>query len=258
MKQEWMRIISQKELAPKIFQLTLMGELVSKMNIPGQFIHIKIPREDLLLRRPISLNQINPIEKQCTVIYRVEGIGTSYLSKMNVGEKLDVMGPLGNGFEVNQVQRDQVAFIIGGGIGIPPMYELAKQLKNKGVKVVHFLGYASKEVAYFQEEFKNLGETFFATDDGSFGIKGTVSDLLVTELNHQKPDVVYACGATGMLKAVKTIFESVTPNVFLSMEQRMACGMGACYACVCHVPDKATSVKVCDEGPVFNASEVIL
>lgn len=258
MKQEWMRIVSQEQLAPKIFKLTLMGDLVSKMNTPGQFIHIKIPREDLLLRRPISLNQMNQTMKQCTIIYRVEGVGTSYLSQMNVGEKLDVMGPLGNGFDVNQVNRGQVVFIVGGGIGIPPMYELAKQLKNKGVNVIHFLGYASKEVAYFQEEFMTLGQTFFATDDGSLGVKGTVGDLLVTELSKQKPDVVYACGATGMLKTVKTIFEPITPNVFLSMEQRMACGMGACYACVCHVPNKNTSVKVCDEGPVFNASEVIL
>lgn len=260
MKQEMMTIVSQQQLAPRIFQLTLTGKLVNEMGKPGQFIHIKVPREDLLLRRPISINQIDRAQQTCTIIYRTEGDGTQVFSKMTAGEQLDVMGPLGNGFDVDCLNSGQKAFVIGGGIGIPPMYELSKQLKQKGVEVIHFLGYASKEVAYFQDEFIALGDTRFATDDGSFGVEGNVGNLLLEAIKKEQPDAVYACGANGMLKMIAEVFDD-NPNVFLSLEQRMACGMGACYACVCHVPDDETgtkSVKVCDEGPIFRASEVVL
>lgn len=260
MKQEMMTIVCQKQLAPRIYQMTLTGELVKEMKIPGQFVHIKVPRADLLLRRPISLNQIDIENKTCTIIYRVEGDGTRVFSEMIAGEKLDVMGPLGNGFDVSGLKEGQKAYVVGGGIGIPPMYELSKQLNERGVEVVHFLGYASKEVAYFQDEFSALGNTYFATDDGSLGVHGNVGHLLKDAVKNEQPDVVYACGANGMLKAVAEIF-SDKKDVFLSMEQRMACGMGACYACVCHVKEDETgtkSVKVCDEGPIFRASEVVL
>lgn len=260
MKQEMMTIVSQKQLAPRIFQLVLKGNLVDEMGRPGQFIHIKVPREDLLLRRPISLNQINKKAKTCTIIYRVEGEGTKIFSELVVGNTLDVMGPLGNGFPINSVEAGQLAYIIGGGIGIPPLYELSKQLTEKGVHVVHFLGYVSKEVSYFKEEFTSLGDTRFATDDGSLGVHGNVGNLFLDAIKDEQPDVVYACGANGMLKTVEQLF-TTNPNVFLSLEQRMACGMGACYACVCHVRDDETgvkSLKVCDEGPIFRASEVIL
>lgn len=260
MKQELMTIVSQKQLAPRIFQLVLSGELVNEMEKPGQFLHIKVPREDLLLRRPISINEIDKKAKTCTIIYRVEGNGTRYFSELTLGQKLDVMGPLGNGFPIESVQSGQLAYVVGGGIGIPPMYELSKQLNKKGVKVVHFLGYASKDVAYFQEEFIVLGDTRFATDDGSLGVHGNVGNLLLEATKKDKPDVVYACGANGMLKTVAQLFKD-NPNVFLSLEQRMACGMGACYACVCHVQNDETgtkSFKVCDEGPIFRANEVVL
>ena len=260
MKQEMMTIVEQRQLAPRIFQMTLTGELVKEMGTPGQFIHIKVPREDFLLRRPISLNQINKEEQTCTIIYRTEGDGTLHFSKMSAGEKLDVMGPLGNGFDLSFLTAGQTVYVVGGGIGIPPMYELSRQLKEKGVKVIHFLGYASKDVAYFQKEFIDLGETRFATDDGTLGVHGNVGNLLLEVAEEEQPAAVYACGANGMLKAVSQIFPD-NPNVFLSMEQRMACGMGACYACVCHVADDDTgvkSVKVCDEGPIFRATEVVL
>lgn len=260
MKQELMTIVSQKQLAPRIFQLVLSGELVNEMEKPGQFLHIKVPREDLLLRRPISINEINKAAKTCTIIYRVEGDGTRYFSELTSGQKLDVMGPLGNGFPIESMQAGQVVYIVGGGIGIPPMYELSKQLNQKGVKVIHFLGYASKEVAYFQNEFMALSDTHFATDDGSLGVHGNVGNLLLDAIENEQPDAVYACGANGMLKTVAQLFTD-NPNVFLSLEQRMACGMGACYACVCRVPEDETgtkSLKVCDEGPIFRANEVVL
>lgn len=260
MKQEMMTIVEQEQLAPRIFRLTLTGELVNEMGIPGQFLHIKVPREDLLLRRPISINQINKEDKTCSIIYRTEGDGTLHFSKMTAGEQLDVMGPLGNGYDLSFLNPGQKVFVVGGGIGIPPMYELSRQLRQKDIEVIHFLGYASKEVAYFQEEFIALGDTRFATDDGSFGIEGNVGNLLMEAMKDETPAAVFACGANGMLKTVAQLFEE-NPNVFLSLEQRMACGMGACYACVCHVADDETgtqSVKVCDEGPIFRAKEVVL
>lgn len=260
MKQEMMTIVSQKQLAPRIFELVLSGQLVQEMKTPGQFLHIKVPRADLLLRRPISLSQINQEKGECTIIYRVEGDGTKVFSEMNPGEQLDVMGPLGNGFSYDFLEKDQVAFVIGGGIGIPPMMELSKRLTAQGVKVIHFLGYASKEVMYYQEEFMAQGECRFSTDDGTYGIHGNVGNLLLDAVQEIAPDAVYACGANGMLKMVDQLFPD-HPNAYLSLESRMACGMGACYACVKHLQDDETgskSVKVCDEGPVFPTGKVVL
>lgn len=259
MKQELMEITEQHQLAPKIFEMTLKGELVQEMKIPGQFIHMRVPRGDLLLRRPISLNAIDRAAGTCRIIYRIEGDGTKVFSEMQVGEKIDVMGPLGNGFSLEGLNAGDEVFVVGGGIGIPPLYELSRQLIDHGIRPIHFLGYASKEVAYYQKEFEALGETWFATDDGSFGVHGNVGNLLKEALPKTQPKAVFACGATGMLKAVEGLFPD-HPNVQLSLESRMACGMGACYACVCHLKDDETgekSVKVCEDGPVFQAGEVI-
>ena len=241
MKQEMMTIVRQQELAPRIYELVLTGELVKEMSTPGQFLHIRVPRSDLLLRRPI--------------IYRVEGDGTRYFSEMSAGDQLDVMGPLGHGFEIDSLNAGDTAFIVGGGIGVPPLYQLSKELKAKGVKVIHFLGFGTQEVVYYADEFQALGETRFSTDDGTLGIQGNVGNLLLAE--ERQPDAVFACGNNGLLKTVEQLYSEVA-NVQLSLESRMACGMGACYACVCHVPeDENKSVKVCEDGPVFQAGEVI-
>ncbi|WP_376717072.1 dihydroorotate dehydrogenase electron transfer subunit [Enterococcus dongliensis] len=255
MKQEVMTIVRQKELAPKIYELVLTGELVKEMSMPGQFLHIRVPRSDLLLRRPISINQYDQDEKTCTIIYRVEGEGTKCFSELSAGDQLDVMGPLGHGFEIDELHAGDTAFIVGGGIGVPPLYQLSKDLTAKGVKVVHFLGFGTYEAVYYADEFQALGTTRFSTDDGTFGIQGNVGNLLLAEFI--QPDAVFACGNNGLLKTVEQLYSEVE-NVQLSIESRMACGMGACYACVCHVPgDENKSVKVCEDGPVFQAGEVI-
>lgn len=259
MKQEMMVITSQRLLAPSIYELTLKGQLVEQMKIPGQFLHIRVPRNDLLLRRPISINDIDSEAGTCRIIYRVEGDGTRAFSEMEEGDLLDVMGPLGNGFQISTIHAGDTVYIVGGGIGIPPLYELSKQLVDLGAKPVHFLGYASKDVLYYEEEFKSLGETYISTDDGSYGTYGHVGVMLNQKI--EQPDAVFACGATGMLRAVEAKYIDIVANVQLSMEQRMACGMGACYACVCKVKDDPTgtkSLKVCDEGPIFPAGKVVL
>jgi dihydroorotate dehydrogenase electron transfer subunit len=239
--------------------MTLKGALVEQMEVPGQFLHLRVPQNDLLLRRPISINDINHEEGTCRIIYRVEGDGTRVFSEMKVGDKLDVMGPLGNGFQLSELHAGDTAFIVGGGIGIPPLYELSKQLIAKGVTPVHFLGFASKEVMYYEEEFLALGDTYIATDDGSYGTHGHVGHLLAQMM--EQPNAVFSCGANGMLRAVESRYLGKIANVQLSLEARMACGMGACYACVCHLQEDESgqkSVKICDEGPIFPAGKVVL
>lgn len=258
MKQEIMTIDSQKELSPRIYEMTLKGELVNQMKQAGQFLHIRVPRSDLLLRRPISINRIDHRNKSCRIIYRVEGSGTEVFSKMKQGDQLDVLGPLGNGFITDNLKKNDTVFIIGGGIGIPPLYELSYQLLEKGVKPIHFLGYASQQVMYYQEKFAQLSETRIATDDGSYGVMGNVGNLLL--MTKEKPAAVFACGNNGLLKTVEQLYKQVD-NVQLSLESRMACGIGACYACVTHLQDDETgqkSVKICDEGPVFQAGKVVI
>ena len=260
MKQEIMEITSQRLLAPKIYEMTLKGELVQQMDVPGQFLHIRVPQNDLLLRRPISVNHIDLTDNTCRIIYRVEGDGTRIFSEMGPGDTLDVMGPLGNGFDLSTVQAGQTVYIIGGGIGIPPLYELSRQLLDLGARPVHFLGYASKELMYYEEEFKALGPTYIATDDGSYGVHGHVGHLL-EQTNEALPAAVFSCGPNGLLRAVENRFYGVVADVQLSLESRMACGMGACYACVVHVKDDETgqkSLKVCDEGPIFQAGKVVI
>ena len=254
-----MTIVEQKNLAPRIFEMTLKGDLTQDMKTPGQFVHIRVPSNDLLLRRPISLAKIDKDNGTCTIIYRVEGEGTEIFSHMKVGDTLDVMGPLGNGFDIHGLNDNDTAFVIGGGIGTPPMYELARQLVENGVKVINLIGFASKEVLFYQEEFKALGETRFSTDDGSFGLHGHVGTLIDEALvEYGVPSAVYACGADGLLRAVDTKFET-HERAYISMEERMACGMGACYACVVPLRENENlSLKICDEGPIFPTGKVVI
>lgn len=260
MKQEMMSVVSQVCLAPNIYELVLTGELVKEMKVPGQFIHIKVPRADLLLRRPISLAAINQARLECTIIYRVEGDGTADLSLLEPGDLLDVMGPLGNGFPIADITAEDCVFIIGGGIGVPPLYELSRQIKERGAKVVHLLGFAKQDVIFYEDQFMALDEVHISTDDGSYGTHGHAGNLLDELLKVYQPTAVYSCGSNGLLKTVEANFHD-HPRAYLSLEARMACGMGACYACVYHLQADETgkeSKKVCDEGPVFATGEVRL
>lgn len=259
MKQEMMLIESQIELSPRIFELTLKGELVNQMETSGQFLHIRVPQSDLLLRRPISLAEVNRENGTCKVIYRVDGCGTRAISELTKGEKIDVLGPLGNGFNTDFVQEQDVIFVIGGGIGIPPLYELGKRLKAQKAKLVFLQGFGTKEACFYKQEFSELGMLMIATDDGSYGYKGHTGHLIEKALKvYPNPAGVFACGPTGLLRTVESSFEN-HPHVYLSMEERMACGVGACYACVCQSKEDPTvNKKVCDEGPVFKSGEVII
>lgn len=255
-QKEQMKVVRHELIAHHIFELTLEGELVQQM-MPGQFVHLKAGNSlEHLLRRPISIAKINKEKNQFTMIYRAEGKGTKTISTAKVGETIDVLGPLGNGFPVDACQSGDTALLIGGGIGVPPLYELSRQLNAKGIKTIHVLGFQSENVVFYEELFNELGPTYIATVDGTIGTKGFVTDVL----NEVNPEFrkFFSCGPLPMLKALENYYPE--KEGYLSLEERMACGIGACFACVCDTTAKSSKdyVKVCSDGPVFEKGMVKL
>ena len=252
---EVMRVVSQEEIAPAIFELVLEGEMVEAMKA-GQFLHLRVPDDAHLLRRPISISSIDKPNNQCHLIYRVEGSGTAIFSTLKPGDSLDVMGPQGNGFDLSELDNQSKVLLVGGGIGVPPLLEVAKQLYERGVEITTVLGFASKNAVILEDELAQYSQVFVTTDDGTYGIKGNVS--VVINKCDTEFDAIYSCGAPGMMKYINQTFYD-HPRAYLSLESRMACGMGACYACVLKVPDSETvSQRVCEDGPVFKTGTVVL
>jgi dihydroorotate dehydrogenase electron transfer subunit len=241
-------IIEHIELTTDVYKMTVEG--MDEESKPGQFINISTGDNSLLLRRPISIHEVDG--DKLSIIYRVEGDGTRLISEMKVGEKLDILAPLGNGFPMTDKES---VILVGGGIGVPPLYELAKHLQVQGKQIITVLGFQNKEASFSVEDFKQFGDVYVATVDGDLGTKGFVTDVIKNEeLNFE---TLYACGPTAMLKALD---EEYNGNVegYLSFEERMACGIGACFACVCKANNaKKGYVRVCYEGPVFELGRVI-
>jgi dihydroorotate dehydrogenase electron transfer subunit len=258
MKKQLCQVVSNTAIADSIYELTLSGSIVNEMNEPGQFVHVKVSNGlDPLLRRPISIASINKAAGTFTIIYRKQGRGTSLLAETESGDMVDILGPLGNGFPVEPATGGKTAILVGGGIGVPPLYELAKQLVSNGVKVISVLGFQTKNAVFYENKFAEFGETYVATVDGSSGTKGFVTDVL-NNLNING-DILYSCGPTPMLRAIES--GAYANDVYLSLEERMGCGIGACFACVCHVKDDPQGhayKKVCSDGPVFRAGEVAI
>lgn len=258
MQKEQLTVVSHEEIADQIYELTVCGELVTKMTAPGQFVHIKVNRGiDPLLRRPISICDVDLESKQLTMLYRADGKGTKLLSERSVHEKIDILGPLGTGFPVDEAKSGETALLVGGGIGVPPLYYLSQKLRENGVNVVHVLGFASKKDVFYEEKFARLGATYVATVDGTYGMKGFVTDVI--EEKRIEFDVLYSCGPIPMLRALEEKYKN--KRGFISLEERMGCGIGACFACVCHLQNDPTGTsykKICSDGPVFPLGEVIL
>lgn len=249
-------IVRNTEIASGIYEMVVRGELVQNMHEPGQFVHVKVSNElTPLLRRPLSIAKIDSEKSEFTLIYRKQGKGTAILATRKAGDLLDVLGPLGHGFPVSETRSGQTALLVGGGIGVPPLYELSSRLVNAGVNVIHVLGFQTANLVFYEQQFQHLGPTLIATDDGSYGEKGYVTDLIH---RHQlKFDIAYACGPIPMLKSLK--ISCSTSKMFISLEERMGCGIGACYSCVCKSSHPSHSYKkVCSDGPVFAAEEVNL
>ena len=242
-KNDIYEIIENKLIAKDVYRMKLKGD-TKYINLPGQFINIKV--EGCYLRRPISIADYD--ENSITIIYKVVGTGTEKLSKMSVGEKLDILTGLGNGYNV--ILSGTKPLLIGGGVGTPPMYRLCKELLHDGKNPIVVLGFNSKEDVFYEEEFKKLGaEIYVSTVDGSYGTKGFVTDI-IRNLNDYT--YYYACGPVPMLKAV---YEEVKTDGEFSFEEKMGCGFGACMGC--SIQTKNGTKRVCKEGPVFRKEEII-
>jgi len=247
------QVLEQMKLADGVYSLKLKTT-AAEYAIPGQFISIYSNNGSKLLPRPISICEIDKNAGTLRVVYRVVGEGTAEFSQLTAGDEVEVMGPLGNGFPL----EGEKTVVVGGGIGVPPMLELAKQLSGS---VTAVMGYRNDDM-FLTEEFTDVAaELIIATDDGSVGVHGTVVDAM--KENDLDADVIYACGPKPMLRGVAEYAAERGIKCYVSMEERMACGVGACLGCVCQSTEKddhshVNNKRVCKDGPVFLSTEVVL
>ncbi len=251
---ETAKVASQERLTDDVYSMWIETKEITAQAKPGQFVSVYPKDGSKLLPRPISICETDKENGRLRIVYRVVGGGTEEFSHYQAGDSVEIMGPLGNGFPLEAGSKGKKAFLIGGGIGIPPMLELAKNLACDCQMV---LGY--RDVLFLNEEFLPYGEVCLATEDGSTGTKGNVLDA-IRELG-LKGDVIFACGPSPMLKAVRAYAMENHMECYLSLEEKMACGIGACLACVCKsrsvdVHSNVHNKRVCKDGPVFKAEEV--
>lgn len=241
MKTGIFKILSNKSIAPSVFKMILEGD-VSDVTNCGQFINIKL--EQKYLRRPISVYDYD--DTTVTIIYKVVGEGTEIMSKLCTGDKLDVMTGLGNGYDISK--SGDKPLLIGGGVGVPPMYNLCKKLVSAGKKPTVILGFNTDAEVFCFDEFAAICDVVVTTADGSRGVKGFVTDAM----KNIDYTYYYTCGPEPMLKAVHS---SAKTSGQLSFEERMGCGFGACMGCSCKT--KYGNKRICKEGPVLESEEVI-
>lgn len=252
-------VVSQEKITEGIYSMWLQfpeDYNVAGMAVPGQFISMYCGEGSRLLPRPISICEIEPAQRKLRVVYRVAGKGTEEFSGLEEGAQIPVMGPLGNGF----TRKSGKAVLIGGGIGIPPMLALAKALKEEGAEVSVVLGYRDGDL-FLKKEFEPYADIYVSTEDGSVGTRGNVIDAI--RENGLDADTIYACGPMPMLRGVKAYAAEKETEAQISLEERMACGIGACLGCVCNSTDVDShshvhNKRVCKDGPVFNAEDVTL
>ena len=241
MKQRLFEIQSNEQIAKNVYRMQLGGDTMGIL--PGQFVNIRVQGQ--FLRRPISV--CNIAEGVLTIIYKVVGVGTEAMSHLPVGMQLDVLTVLGNGYDLSKAGDEPL--LVGGGVGVPPMYMLARQLREAGKKVRVILGFNTKDEVFYEEEFRALGcDVTVTTVDGSHGVKGFVTNAL-----DGKQSYYYTCGPLPMIKA---LIQAAGANGEVSMEERMGCGFGACMGCT--IQTTQGPKRVCKEGPVFDAEELIL
>ena len=249
------KVISQESIATGVYSMWIQTKDIAAEAVAGQFISVYCKDGAKLLPRPISICEVNKEEGTLRIVYRVVGGGTTEMSGYVSGDDIDILGPLGNGF----MQREgKKAILIGGGIGIPPMVQLGKELKNI-VKVQTVAGY--RDELFLTDELEKNGDVYIATEDGSTGTKGTVIDAI--KACAVTGDEIYACGPTPMLRAIKEYALANDIECQISLEEKMACGIGACLGCVCKSKEKdhhtnVNNKRICKDGPVFLAQEVEL
>ena len=253
------KLIEKQQLKSDIFKFTIESKEISSSAKAGQFLEIRVSDNTApFLRRPISIFNIDKTNNAVTFIFQVKGKGTEILSQKNIGDEIDVLGPLGSGdFKLNDYSNISV---IGGGIGIFPLYELAKNAKeNANVNV--YLGFRNKDFVICEDEFKSVSNNLIiTTDDGSYGKNGFAINYLAEDIEKQLPDCIYACGPLPMLKAVQKLAIEKNIPCQLSLEERMGCGIGACLGCAVKTASSSKEapqyMHVCKDGPVFDASTV--
>ena len=250
-------VLSQKEIAPRIFDMWIATELAACAKA-GQFIGVYPKDRSTLLPRPISICQVSDKKDALRIVYRIAGQGTAEFSSYQEGDSVEILGTLGNGFPTEAAEGKKV-FLIGGGIGIPPMLELARELPASTEKQI-IVGYRDDQL-FLKEDLEKNGTVYIATEDGSVGTKGNVLDAIREQ--NLTADVIYACGPTPMLRAIKEYAAEKGIKCYISLEEKMACGIGACLACVCQSKDvdhhsNVHNKRICKDGPVFLAEEVEL
>lgn len=244
-------VMSMEQLSDDIYSLWIKEQTIAAEAKAGQFISFFSKDGSKLLPRPISICEIDKANGALRVVFRVVGFGTKEFSQLKEGEVVDVMGPLGNGYTL----EGKKAILIGGGIGIPPMLELAKSLSIEKSIV---LGYRTNDL-FLKNDFETYGDVYVSTEDGTAGTKGNVIDAI--REHNIDADIIFACGPTPMLKGVKAYAAEHGIKAQLSLEEKMACGIGACLACVCKSKEKdhhsnVNNKRVCKDGPVFYADEI--
>ena len=260
------KILSRKEVASNIYLMKLKTPEIAQDALPGQFIHIRCSKDNYpLLRRPLSIHRIDKEKGEIYILFQVVGEGTKLLADRTIGDDLDIMGPIGNGFNIYPESRK--IMIVGGGIGVAPLLALCEESIRQGKEVRVLIGALNKELVIGEENFKNLGaKVDITTDDGSYEYKGLVTDLLERTIKEGwLPDQIFACGPKPMLRKIVEISLDNHIDCQVSLEERMACGIGACLGCVCKIKTrdkKEDEVKydykrVCVDGPIFKGSEVV-
>ncbi len=260
-------VLSNEQIADGIFDMRLQFEEALPEIRPGQFVGVYTQDASMLLPRPISICGADPERRQLRLVYRRAGKGTGEMAGWKAGMKSDVLGILGNGYDMEKLRGKKV-LLLGGGIGIPPLLELAARLNGDGsdgngaagTRVTAVLGYRNGE-AFLADEFRSYGEVFIASEDGSIGTRGNV--MTAIREKGLSGGCLCACGPVPMLKAVREYATETGTEAYLSLEARMACGVGACLGCVCETAEidahsGVRNARVCVEGPVFPAADVVL
>lgn len=249
--QDKFRIVSKKAIAKNTYSFEIYCPAVAQSAVPGQFVHIRA--NGFTLRRPISIAGIG--EDTLRIVFEIRGEGTAEIARLNEGDLIDMLAPLGHGFTI--IPKAKKVVLIGGGIGTPPMLPLARFYGDKAVAIS---GFRNASAVILQEDFINTGaETVLCTDDGSAGIHGFVTEPLKELAKQGGIDAVYACGPMPMLRGVAAICKENGIFCEISLEERMACGVGACLGCACRTLRDGDEyfAHVCKDGPVFNAEEVL-
>ena len=251
-------VYKQQQIATGIYDMWIDTSLAQQAKA-GQFISVYTQDKSALLPRPISICEADKVNNRLRIVYRIAGKGTDEFSHYKAGHKIDILGTLGNGFPVDRAAGKKVC-LMGGGIGIPPMLQLAKSIKESGnaASIDIVVGYRNNEL-FLSQELAEYGNVHIATEDGSVGSKGNVMNAI--EENNVKADIIFACGPMPMLRAITNYAKQQDIPAYISLEERMACGVGACLGCIVKTKEKdhhshVNNARICTDGPVYLASDV--